>query len=218
MQKRQLLLLAIWNNQIPIFHTLSQVGLFHYIQTLVENYAEMIRIDKTKVSVWSRRLHLAVRAYQELLMTLSAMDKCGDERVVNASRVLKSNVFYVPEYREMCLVLLQNYKETQHSLAYLKDLVETNHIFLKLFEQFAKENRRLVVQKKTKATRKRKKNKKTKKSEGDETLASSSESQPPPSFDEIAGEISATLLQEPALPDDIIPFDAASDLPMDDQK
>lgn len=177
----------------------------------------MIRIDKQKASLWSRRLHLAVRAYQELLMTLSAMDKHGCERVVSSSRVLKSNVFYVPEYREMCLVLLQNYKETQHSLAYLKDLVETNHIFLKLFEQFGKENRRLVVQKKTKVTKKRKKNKKTaekKSAGGDETSNAASMS----SFDEIAGEISSTLLQEPTLPDDVIPFDAASDLPMDDQK
>lgn len=176
----------------------------------------MIVVDKKKASLWSRRLHLAVRAYQELLMTLGAMDKHGSSNVQNSSRVLKSNVFYVPEYRELCIVLLQNYKESKHSLAYLKDLVETTHIFLKLFEQFAKDNRHIVVQKKTKAVRKRKKNMSIKKSEGQETTTTAPASVT--TFDEIAGEISSTLLEQPTLPDDIIPFDATSDLAMDDQK
>lgn len=168
-------------------------------------------MDKKKAAVWSRRLHVALRAYQELLMNLNAMDKYGSETVRKSSHVLKSNVFYVPEYRELCLVLLQNYKETQHSLAYLKDLVETNHIFLKLFEQFGKGKRHLIVQNKSKAPQKRKKSKK-KKLEGEETTT------PPPTFDEIAVEISSALQEQPTLPDDISPYDAASDLPMDDKK
>ena len=181
----------------------------------MQNYSESIVIDKKKAPLWSRRLHLALRAYQELLMTLSAMDKYGNESVRNSSRILKSNVFYVPEYREMCLVLLQNYKETQHSISYLKDLVETTHIFLKLFEVFGKGNRHLLVQKKTKAPKKRKKSKPKKKPEGDETTTAA----PPPTFDEIAGEISSALQESlPTLSDEIIPFDAASDLSMDDQK
>jgi len=143
-------------------------------------------------------------------MTLNAMDKCSSESIRNSSRVLKSNVFYVPEYREMCLVLLLNYKENQHSLTYLKDLVETNHIFLKLFEQFAKGNRHLVVQNKSKVPQKRKKSKQKKKKSEGET--------PPPSFDEIAVEISSALQEKPSLTDDVVPFDAASDLPMDDQR
>lgn len=195
---------------------LLQIGLFHYIQTLVDTYSEMIVVDKKKASLWSRRLHLAVRAYQELLLTLGAMDKYGSQAVQNSSRVLKSNVFYVPEYRELCIVLLQNYKESKHSVAYLKDLVETTHIFLKLFEQFAKDNRHIVVQKKTKAARKRKKNKSKKKTGDEETTTTAP--QPVPTFDEIAGEISSALLEQPTLPDDVIPFDATSDLPMDDQK
>ena len=161
--------------------------------------------------MWSRRLHVALCAYQELLMTLNAMDKSSSESIRNSSRVLKSNVFYVPEYREMCLVLLLNYKETQHSLTYLKDLIETNHIFLKLFEQFAKGNRHLVVQNKAKAPQKRKKSKPKKTKEDKEDT-------PPPSFDEIAVEISSALQEIPSLTDDVVPFDAASDLPMDDQR
>lgn len=189
-----------------------QIGLFHYIQTQVQTYSESITVEKKKAALWSRRLNVALCAYQELLMTLNAMDKSSSESIRSSSRVLKSNVFYVPEYREMCLVLLLNYKETQHSLNYLKDLVETNHIFLKLFEQFAKGNRHLVVQNKSKVPQKRKKNKQKKNKSEKEELT------PPPTFDEIAVEISAALQENPSLTDDVVPFDAASDLSMDDQR
>lgn len=178
----------------------------------------MMVVDKKKVALWSRRLHVAVRAYQELLMTLSAMDKYGPDSVRKSSQVIKSNVFYVPEYREMCLGLLQNYKETQHSLAYLKDLIETNHIFLKLFEDFCKSNRHVVVQKKSRAPVKRKKKKSSKKKSDDPLPTAEASLPPPPTFEEIAEEITAALQEQPTLPDDIIPFDAASDVPMDDQK
>jgi timeless len=151
-------------------------------------------VYKKKAALWSRRLNVVLCAYQELLMTLN-----GSESILNSSRVLKSNVFYVSEYREMCLVLLLNYKENQHSLTYLKDLVETNHIFLKLFEQFAKSYWHLAVQKKFS---------KEEQTEEKET--------PPPTFNEIALEISSALQEKPSLTDDVVHFDA--DLPIDDQR
>lgn len=40
-----------------------------------------------------------------------AMDKCGDESVRGSSKVIKSNVFYVPEYRETLLNQLLCYNE-----------------------------------------------------------------------------------------------------------
>jgi timeless len=42
-------------------------------------------------------------------MTLQAMDKCEDDAVRQSARVIKSNIFYVVEYREMCQMLLQSY-------------------------------------------------------------------------------------------------------------
>jgi len=42
-------------------------------------------------------------------MTLLAMDKSADEGVRSTARVIKSNIFYVLEYREMSQVLLQSY-------------------------------------------------------------------------------------------------------------
>jgi timeless len=134
-------------------------------------------VGKKKAALWSRRLNVTLCANQELLMTLN-----GTESIRNSSRDLKSNVFNVPEYREMCLVLLLNFKENQHSLTYLKDLVETNHIFLKLFEQFAKSNRHLAVQ-----------NKFSKEEQTEEKKT------PPPTFNEIAKEISSALQEKPSL-------------------
>lgn len=197
-----------------------QVGLFHYIQTLVDTYSEMLVVDKKKVPIWSRRLHVALRAYQELLMTLSAMDKYSTEAVRNSSRVLKGNIFYVLEYREMCLVLLQAYKESQHSLTYLKDLVETTHIFLKLFQEYCQQNRHVIVQKKArrKSRKGSKKTTKKKEKEGESVSMTADASQPSVPFEEIAGEISAALQEQPCLPEGMSPFDAASDISMEDQK
>ena len=149
-------------------------------------------------------------------MTLGAMDKYSTEAVKKSARVIKSNVFYVLEYREMCLVLLQNYNEAQHSLSYLKDLVETTHIFLKLLEQFFKVNRHVVVQRKVRSKSKSKKKKKSAtkddKSLGDSTANKCVD------FDEISGEVSTLLQENGDIPNDVVPFDAASDVPIDEQK
>lgn len=37
-----------------------------------------------------------------------------------------------------------------HSRLYLKDLIETNHVFMKLLENLGKKQRNLIVQRKTK--------------------------------------------------------------------
>ena len=159
---------------------------------------------------------MALRAYQELLMTLGAMDKYSTEAVKKSARVIKSNVFYVLEYREMCLVLLQNYNEAQHSLSYLKDLVETTHIFLKLLEQFCKVNRHVVVQRKVRSKSKSKKKKKSA-SKDDKSLCDSTANKCV-NFDEISGEVSTLLQENGDIPSDVVPFDAASDVPIDEQK
>lgn len=184
----------------------------------MENYSELIVVDKTKFALWSRRLHVALRAYQELLLTLGAMDKHPSETVRKSSRILQGNVFYVPEYREMSLVLLKAYKETQHSLDYLKDLVETTHIFLKLFQEYSKTNRHVIIKTKSRIQKKRKKKKKTVETESSDQANGNVTPSTPPTFDEIAAEISSALQENPSLPEGMSPYDAASDLSNDDQK
>lgn len=75
--------------------------------------------------------------------------------VRDSSRVIKSNVFYVLEYREFILTLLVNYDELKMSDTYLKDLMETQHIFLKMLESFVGKEGSVVVQSKGKRRQKK---------------------------------------------------------------
>ncbi|KAK7070397.1 hypothetical protein SK128_017324 [Halocaridina rubra] len=193
-----------------VSETLS-IQTFHYIQTHLEKYYEMMTTDKKKIPLWSRRMHKALRAYQELLMTLACMDKSSSEEVRESSKVLKSKLFYVIEYREMILILLQNYDRVKMSFAYLKDLVETAHIFLKLLEQFCSRSRHLVVMKKKKKTKKAPR------------VVNQGSSQPTEEqlvvqWDEMSAEVSAVVQGEAGDLPETIPFDTLSEDPEDLQK
>lgn len=75
--------------------------------------------------------------------------------VRDSSKVIKSNIFYVLEYREFILTLLVNYDELKMSDTYLKDLIETQHIFLKMLEIFIGKDGSVMVQSKGKRRRKK---------------------------------------------------------------
>ena len=64
--------------------------------------------------------------------------------------VLRSDVFYEAEYRELCIQQLSLYQPSKMSLSYLKDLVETTHVFLKLMEHMSKTSHIMISSKKTK--------------------------------------------------------------------
>lgn len=40
------------------------VQTFHYVQTQMENCYDALMSDKKKMLLWSRRMHLALKAYQ----------------------------------------------------------------------------------------------------------------------------------------------------------
>lgn len=135
------------------------VQAFHGVQQQTEKYFDMIQTNKKGFAPWARRLHLALLAYRELLQTIMAMDKSPDGTVRDSATVIKNNIFYVLEYRELILTLLMTYDELKMSEAYLKDLIETQHIFLKMFESFCGSNESIVVQKKSKRGGRKKKGK-----------------------------------------------------------
>ncbi|XP_069688768.1 protein timeless homolog [Periplaneta americana] len=195
--------------QVKLVSETMSVQTFHFVQTQLENCYDMMTSDKKKLLLWSRRMHLALRAYQELLMTFTAMDRSDDPTVQESSKVIKSNIFYVVEYRELILTLLVNYDEIKFTKAYLKDLIETAHIFLKLLEHFCS-NRSIVVQKR-RVVRKRK----TKKSNVPEQTP---QRNPQELWDEVGPQLSAVLQNDGTIPTDIVPFDAASEKSMDEQK
>ena len=65
-------------------------------------------------------MHLAVKAYGELLLNLVQMESSKDERIREAGHVIRSGVFYESEYRELCLQQLSTFNPDRMSLGYLK--------------------------------------------------------------------------------------------------
>ena len=153
------------------------------------------------------------RAYQELLHNLVDMEASGNEDIKEAGRVLKASVFYEPEYRELCLQQLSSYNPDKMTLGYLTDLVSTTHVFLKLMEQMSK-NKHLIVSKKTR--KKVKKSSTKSKSGGVPTSESREENEVV--WESISSQLSALLQGRAELPTDVLPFDAASDESMEEQK
>lgn len=56
------------------------------------------------------------------------------------------NIFYLTEYRELLLALFRKFDETKQPRAFLRDLVETAHLFLRMLEHFCRGRAGLVVQ------------------------------------------------------------------------
>ncbi|XP_035244175.1 protein timeless homolog [Anguilla anguilla] len=184
---------------------------FHFIERNITNYYEMMLTDRKEATSWSRRMHLALKAYQELLLTVNEMDRSRDENIRQGSNVIKSNIFYLMEYREIFLTLLRKFDETKQPRSFLRDLVETTHLFLRMLERFCKGRRNLVVQKK-KTKRRRSHGKKKPQVEHtpehlEETWQVVSEELRNAGF-----QLSASLTEG------AVPFDAASDTPMEEQR
>uniref|UniRef100_A0A8C0LLU6 Timeless circadian regulator n=1 Tax=Canis lupus dingo TaxID=286419 RepID=A0A8C0LLU6_CANLU len=191
-----------------VSETLS-VRTFHFIEQNLTNYYEMMLTDRKEAASWARRMHLALKAYQELLATVNEMDMSPDEAVRDSSRIIKNNIFYVMEYRELFLALFRKFDERCQPRSFLRDLIETTHLFLKMLERFCRSRGNLVVQKR----------KKKKKAVGQ-----------PVASDHVpysAGELEAvwpSLAEQlrccdPDLSlDSVVPFDAASEVPVEEQR
>ncbi|KAM3935169.1 protein timeless homolog [Leptodactylus fuscus] len=189
----------------------ASIRTFHFIEQNLTNYYEMMLTDKREATSWARRMHLALKSYQELLMTVNEMDHSKDPSVRESSKVIKNNIFYMMEYRELFLALFRKFDETKQPRTFLKDLVETTHLFLKMLEKFCSGKSTVMVQ-----TRKVKKKKKKKPSQSAEQPRSSEE------LDEIWKSISEKLnscaMGSESLPEEIVPFDAASEIPVEEQR
>ncbi|KAM6153293.1 protein timeless homolog isoform 2-T2 [Erethizon dorsatum] len=198
-----------------VSETLS-VRSFHFIEQNLTNYYEMMLTDRKEARSWACRMHLALKAYQELLATVNEMDMSPDEAVRESSRIIKNNIFYMMEYRELFLTLFRKFDERCQPRSFLRDLVETTHLFLKMLERFCRSRGNLMVQ------NKRKKRKKKKKKVPDQTVASGNV---PCSAEELEAlwpglaEQLQCCAQDPELSvDSVIPFDAASEIPVEEQR
>ncbi|XP_009464552.1 PREDICTED: protein timeless homolog, partial [Nipponia nippon] len=188
------------------------VRAFHFIEQNLTTYYEMALMDKKEAATWARRMHLALKAYQELLRTVQEMDRSPEQAVRDSSQVIKSNIFYLMEYRELFLALFRKFDETKQPRSFLRDLVETAHLFLRMLERFCRGRTSLVVQ--SKRVRRRKK-----------PQVPASLAPQPPSTTELeelwaglAPQLQACLQGEAPLPEDVVPFDAASETPVEEQR
>uniref|UniRef100_A0A8C6V9M6 Timeless circadian regulator n=1 Tax=Naja naja TaxID=35670 RepID=A0A8C6V9M6_NAJNA len=184
------------------------VRTFHFIERSLTNYYEMSIVDKKDITSWSKRMHLALKAYQELLMTMHEMDHSQEEAVRNSSHVLKNNIFYMMEYRELFLTLFRKFDEKKQPRSFLRDLVETTHLFLKMLEKFCKGRKNLVVQ-----------NYRRKKKSKAHSAAPSVQPQTPEELEEVWPKLVEQIdkcIKSP--PEDVIPFDAASEVPLEEQR
>uniref|UniRef100_A0A8B9JXQ7 Timeless circadian clock n=1 Tax=Astyanax mexicanus TaxID=7994 RepID=A0A8B9JXQ7_ASTMX len=191
-----------------VSETLS-VRAFHFIEKNITNYYEMMLTDKKEATSWSRRMHLALKAYQELLMTVNEMDHSKDENIRQSANVIKSNIFYLMEYREIFLTLLRKFDERMQPRSFLRDLVESTHLFLRMLERFCKGRNNLLVQKAKRTTRKKK--------------PSAPTENTPEALEEtwkiVSEELQSCGFQlSEALTEGAVPFDAASEIPVTEQR
>ncbi|XP_053311647.1 protein timeless homolog [Spea bombifrons] len=185
---------------------------FHFIEQNLTNYYEMMLTDKKEASSWARRMHLALKAYQELLTTVHEMDHSKDETVRESSTIIKNNIFYLMEYRELFLALFRKFDETKQPRSFLKDLVETAHLFLKMLERFCKGKRTVVVQNRK---IKRKKKKSVRRStDGHRKTPEELEE----TWKSVSEKLKDCVMGSQSLPEAVVPFDAASEIPVEEQR
>ena len=141
------------------------------------------------------------------------MSNSKDEAVKKSGIVLRTDVFYEPEYRELCLQQLNIYNETKMSSNYLKDLIETTHAFLKLMESMSK-SKHLVV----KSKKKRKAISQRTKNTSSEINSSNKKQNNEKIWDEISSKLLQNLEENKECSCDISPFDPLSDKTEDQQK
>uniref|UniRef100_A0A8C3HK72 Timeless circadian regulator n=1 Tax=Chrysemys picta bellii TaxID=8478 RepID=A0A8C3HK72_CHRPI len=187
------------------------VRAFHFIEQNLTAYYEAMLLDKKEATSWARRMHLALKAYRELLTTVQEMDRSPDEAVRECSKIIKNNIFYLMEYRELFLALFRKFQETHQPRCFLRDLVETTHLFLKMLEAFCRGRNNLVVQ--SKRVRRKKQPRAGR-------AAPPAQPRTPQELEELWPSLAEQLGvcgTEP-LPEDVVPFDAASETPVEEQR
>ncbi|XP_022644704.1 protein timeless homolog isoform X2 [Varroa destructor] len=109
---------------------------FHFVQTQMEKCHEMMTTDKRRIHLWMRRLHVNLKTFYQLLMTVHAMNRHSDSQVQEAAKVLQQHLFYLPEYRDIALHLLLNFNESVAPISFLRDLAVTVHIYLRMLQMY----------------------------------------------------------------------------------
>ena len=143
-----------------------------------------------------------------MLLHVQEMTQSNDKTIVKSSKVILSNLLYHPEYRDVFVMLLRNYNEAMLPLTFLHDVIEMTHIYLRLVNLYAKQNGQLVIQKKRKSHVSKKK-----------SSQQITEDQLLQIWENVKDEVERLLNEgELDMSEAPSPFDAASEIPMEEQK
>ncbi|CAF2135393.1 unnamed protein product [Rotaria magnacalcarata] len=198
-----------------------QMNTFHLLHTKIDHYREMIKIDKTEARLWAKRLQIGFGAFKEYILCVKSMLTNSSEVVVRAATIIKDNIFYMQEYREQIYILLKDFDNTKMTSAYLHDLIECTHEFLKMLEEHTTKLKHVFVQRRRVARKPgTRNNKKKQKNVNEEKNEPPNEQLEEEWQSQIAERLSSLLqgLEEPTVnKSEVCPFDALSDVPIDDQ-
>ncbi|XP_037944705.1 protein timeless homolog [Teleopsis dalmanni] len=197
--------------QLELVSESLSVQCFHWVLTRMQHDMDMIVSDKKQARVWAKRLQIGLQTFRELLHSMLALQKLQDDNARALFDMLLNNVCYVLEYRETILHLLMNYNEAHSTKVFLREVIETANIFIKMMEKFCKDT--VVVQDKKKAKRRiQKKNNKKTVAEMEDELENN--------WAKISISLGFSLSNELTIPEEEqpIPFDATSEKSIDDQK
>ena len=194
------------------------ISSFHYIYKQTSTYYEQFLMHKKSGwEPWQKRLHLGVQAYKELLMYVSCMDRAEDEVLKEGAAVIKNNIFYHEEYREVFILLLKHHNQAKQPRSYLVDLVETFHVFLKLLEGYCSNKGTLLIKKKKRVVKRKKKA--NTQSEQQDGVELSTEQMCELWENDLAPSLSAMLQGHEELPQDMqSPLDVTSEVPEEEQR
>ncbi|KAH8385954.1 hypothetical protein KR200_008204 [Drosophila serrata] len=207
--------------QLQLVSESLSVQCFHWVLTRMQHDMDMIVSDKKQARLWAKRLHVALLTFRELLQSLLALQRLKDDNNARALfDMLLNNVCYVLEYRETVLHLLMNYNEAHSTKVFLRDVVETANVFIKMMERFCQDS--VVVQDKRRGggAGGRKKKQLAAKSKPAATVPQPTEEELSSKWAELATEVCSLLATEMDMPEDElpVPFDAASEKSIDDQR
>ncbi|XP_001998905.3 protein timeless homolog [Drosophila mojavensis] len=207
--------------QLQLVSESLSVQCFHWVLTRMQHDMDMILCDKKQARLWAKRLHVALLTFRELLQSLLALQKLkDDDNARGLFDMLLNNVCYVLEYRETILHLLMNYNEAHSTKVFLRDVVDTANVFIKMMERFCQDA--VVVQDKRRgAAGKRKKKKKQQASnKPSKSSQQPTEEELATKWAEMASEVSLLLATELQLPEEQqpLPFDATLEKSIDDQR
>ncbi|XP_070072337.1 protein timeless homolog [Drosophila takahashii] len=205
--------------QLQLVSESLSVQCFHWVLTRMQHDMDMIVSDKKQARLWAKRLHVALLTFRELLQSLLALQRLKDDNNAMALfDMLLNNVGYVLEYRETVLHLLMNYNEAHSTKVFLRDVVETANVFIKMMECFCQDS--VVVQDKRRGGGGGRKKKQTATKSKPSTIPQPTEEELSSKWAELATEVCSLLATELEMPEDEqpMPFDAASEKSIDDQR